>query len=83
MSNTNNNSEVFCSFCGKPQGAVGKLIAGNGVYICDNCVELCMSILSEGDFSDPSPITETIDASKLLKPHEIKDILDEYVIGQD
>ena len=83
MSNTNNNSEVFCSFCGKPQGAVGKLIAGNGVYICDNCVELCMSILSEGDFSDPSPITETIDASKLLKPHEIKEILDEYVIGQD
>lgn len=83
MSNTNNNSEVFCSFCGKPQGAVGKLIAGNGVYICDNCVELCMSILSEGDFSDPSPITETIDASKLLKPHEIKEILDGYVIGQD
>ncbi|MDD6251440.1 MAG: ATP-dependent Clp protease ATP-binding subunit ClpX [Ruminococcus sp.] len=83
MSNTNNNSEVFCSFCGKPQGAVGKLIAGNGVYICDNCVELCMSILSEGDFADPSPITETIDASKLLKPHEIKEILDEYVIGQD
>ena len=83
MSNTNNNSEVFCSFCGKPQGAVGKLIAGNGVYICDNCLDLCMSILSEGDFSDPSPITETIDASKLLKPHEIKEILDEYVIGQD
>lgn len=83
MSNTNNNSEVFCSFCGKPQGAVGKLIAGNGVYICDNCVELCMSILNEGELSEPVPITETIDASKLLKPHEIKEILDEYVIGQD
>lgn len=83
MSNTNNNSEVFCSFCGKPQGAVGKLIAGNGVYICDNCVELCMSILNEGELAEPVPITETIDASKLLKPHEIKEILDEYVIGQD
>ena len=83
MSNTNNNSEVFCSFCGKPQGAVGKLIAGNGVYICDNCVELCMSILNEGELPEPVPITETIDASKLLKPHEIKEILDEYVIGQD
>ncbi len=83
MSNTNNNSEVFCSFCGKPQGAVGKLIAGNGVYICDACVELCMSILNDGELLEPTPITETIDASKLLKPHEIKEILDEYVIGQD
>ncbi len=81
--NKDKNNDVCCSFCGKPQGAVGKLIAGNGVYICDNCVELCMSILDENDFEIPAPITESIDASKLLKPHEIKEILDEYVIGQE
>ncbi|MDO5123460.1 MAG: ATP-dependent Clp protease ATP-binding subunit ClpX [Eubacteriales bacterium] len=83
MSNTKENGEVYCSFCGKPQGAVGKLIAGNGVYICDGCVELCMSILNDGELLEPAPINEPIDASKLLKPHEIKAILDEYVIGQD
>ena len=81
--NKDKNNDVCCSFCGKPQGAVGKLIAGNGVYICDNCIELCMSIIDESDFDVPAPITETIDASKLLKPHEIKEILDEYVIGQE
>ncbi len=83
MSNTKENGDICCSFCGKPQGAVGKLIAGNGVYICDGCVELCMSILDEGDLLAPTPVTEAIDATKLLKPHEIKEILDEYVIGQD
>ena len=82
MSNNKDNNEVLCSFCGKPQGMVQKLIAGNGVYICDACVELCMSILEEGDFVKPAN-AETIDASMLLKPHEIKAILDEYVIGQD
>lgn len=83
MPNTKDNGDICCSFCGKPQGAVGKLIAGNGVYICDGCVELCMSILDEGDLLTPAPVTEAIDATKLLKPHEIKEILDEYVIGQD
>ncbi len=82
MPNTKDNNEVCCSFCGKPQGMVGKLIAGNGVYICDACVELCMSILDEGEPIKPV-MEETIDASLLLKPHEIKAILDEYVIGQD
>lgn len=83
MSNTNDNEKICCSFCGKPQGMVNKLISGNGVYICDACVELCMSIIEEGEpFAKPS-MDETIDASMLLKPHEIKAILDEYVIGQD
>ena len=82
MPNNKDNNDVCCSFCGKTQGMVGKLIAGNGVYICDNCVELCMSILEEGDLIKPVA-TEAIDASQLLKPHEIKAILDEYVIGQD
>lgn len=82
MPNNKDNGDVCCSFCGKTQGMVGKLIAGNGVYICDQCVELCMSILDESDPIRPTAI-DSIDASQLLKPHEIKAILDEYVIGQD
>ncbi len=83
MSNTKDNEKICCSFCGKSQGMVNKLISGNGVYICDACVELCMSIIEEGEpFANPSE-EEAIDASMLLKPHEIKAILDEYVIGQD
>ena len=85
MSNTKDNEKICCSFCGKPQGMVAKLISGNGVYICDACVELCMSIIEEAEpFSKPEPAhDDTIDTSLLLKPHEIKTILDEYVIGQD
>lgn len=83
MPNSKDNGEVFCSFCGKPQGAVGKLIAGNGVYICDQCVELCMSIIEENSFDAGPGHSSSVDVNELLKPHEIKAILDEYVIGQD
>ena len=82
MPNNKDNNEVYCSFCGKPQGMVGKLIAGNGVYICDECVMLCKSILDEG-LLEPTIADNDIDVSTLLKPQEIKAILDEYVIGQD
>lgn len=82
MPNNKDNNEVYCSFCGKPQGMVGKLIAGNGVYICDNCIELCKSILDEG-VMEPEAVNMDIDVAALLKPQEIKAILDEYVIGQD
>ncbi len=82
MPNNKDNNEVYCSFCGKPQGMVGKLIAGNGVYICDECVMLCKSILDEG-LMEPVIADDDIDVSTLLKPQEIKAILDEYVIGQD
>ncbi|MBQ8795415.1 MAG: ATP-dependent Clp protease ATP-binding subunit ClpX [Clostridia bacterium] len=82
MPNNKDNNEVYCSFCGKPQGMVGKLIAGNGVYICDQCVELCKSILDEG-LMDTDVVESDIDVATLLKPQEIKAILDEYVIGQD
>ncbi len=82
MPNNKDNNEVYCSFCGKPQGMVGKLIAGNGVYICDQCIELCKSILDEG-LLEPQVINNEIDVATLLKPQEIKAILDEYVIGQD
>ena len=82
MPNNKDNNEVYCSFCGKPQGMVGKLIAGNGVYICDGCVELCKSIIDEG-LMEPEAVNMDVDVTKLLKPQQIKAILDEYVIGQD
>ena len=83
MSGKRPEDNVRCSFCGKPQEAVGRLIAGNGVYICDQCVDLCMSILEDNEFE---PINKEQHGSKmpvLLKPVEIKAILDDYVIGQD
>ena len=82
MPNNKDNNEVYCSFCGKPQGMVGKLIAGNGVYICDQCIELCKSILDEG-LMEPEAVSMDVDVATLLKPQEIKAIIDEYVIGQD
>lgn len=88
-----NNEDIYCSFCGKPQEMAGRLIAGNGVYICDQCVELCMNILresgeleheNENKLSKPGePQTPELSVDELLKPKEIKTILDEYVIGQD
>ena len=72
---------VRCSFCNKPQNEVGTLIAGPGVYICDECVDLCQSIINE------EPNARKRGSSKeqkpLPKPHELKEKLDEYVIGQD
>ena len=87
--NKNTSSQsVRCSFCGKPQGAVQRLIAGPGVYICDECVELCLQII-EG--INPEDVEKALDeAAKgknkeivIPKPMEIKEKLDEYVIGQE
>ena len=77
------DDEIKCSFCGKHQGQVRKLIAGpTGVYICDECVDICADILEE-EFEDSGDQDgEALDIN-LLKPREIKDFLDEYVIGQD
>ena len=73
--------KVRCSFCGKTQDQVERLISGPGVYICDTCVELCMDIV-EGIPTKQKAITPK-PAKKLPKPMEIKKALDEYVIGQD
>ncbi len=83
MSGKKPEDNIFCSFCGKPQNMVGRLIAGNGVYICDQCVDLCMSILEDSAFDDVDTHVDNKSKSALLKPLEIKAILDEYVIGQD
>jgi ATP-dependent Clp protease ATP-binding subunit ClpX len=67
-----------CSFCGKSQKQVKKLIAGPGVYICDECIELCNEIIAE-ELSE----TEEVTFTELPKPHEIYGFLDEYVVGQN
>ena len=77
-SKTDDKKQLRCSFCGKPQDQVKKLIAGPDVYICDACVGLCTDIIDEG--MEDEAIMET---GSLPKPKEIKKILDEYVIGQD
>ena len=92
MANKNNDKEIYCSFCGKPQDMVSRLIAGSGAYICDRCVELCMNIIEQSgeverdrdrEYSPSAPEMSEEDFAALLKPKEIKAILDEYVIGQD
>ena len=69
-----------CSFCGKSQEEVGKLIAGPNVYICDECIELCNEIMTDSSQEDQAPADF---ARQVLKPKEIKAYLDEYVIGQE
>ena len=76
------DDKIRCSFCGKTQDQVRKLIAGtDNVYICDDCIELCSEILEE-EFADQEKGPD-FSGINLLKPKEIKEFLDEYVIGQD
>ena len=81
MAGRNSDDQIRCSFCNKTQDQVRKLIAGpNGVYICDECVDICADIIEE-EYEDEAP-EEAMDIN-LLKPVEIKEFLDDYVIGQD
>ena len=83
MAVKNNDDKVRCSFCGKSQDQVKKLIAGpNGTYICDECIEICADIIEEENDEEPSGIQNDLSLN-LRKPEEIKEFLDEYVIGQD
>ena len=75
---TDSNEQLLCSFCGKSQRQVKKLIAGPGVYICDECIDLCNEIIDEELTAPP-----TFDLENLPKPREIYGVLDEYVVGQD
>ena len=84
MAKNEERRSIRCSFCGKPQSLVNRLIAGNGSYICDECVRMCMTIVEDGA---PSP-AEGFDGlplvfEKLPKPMQIKANLDQYVIGQE
>lgn len=77
--NEDQNEEIRCSFCGKTRDEVNKLIAGQGVYICDECVKICDEILAESAIS----VQKDYSQENVLKPADIKAVLDEYVIGQD
>lgn len=76
MAKNDERGTVKCSFCGKSQDEVNRVIAGPGVYICNECIELCQEIIDE-DFS-----TAEIDLTDIPKPQEISDTLDQYVVGQ-
>src|ERR1700744_3047069 len=75
---TDSNEQLLCSFCGKSQRQGKKLIAGPGVYICDECIDLCNEIIDEELTAPPS-----FDIENLPKPREIYDVLNEYVVGQE
>lgn len=79
----NNNGEVLCcSFCGKSQNEVKKLVAGRGVYICDECIEVCINIVAD-EMNEMAKEEGGNTAEKLPTPSKIKEFLDQYVIGQD
>lgn len=84
MAGKDQDSEIRCSFCNKRQDEVKRMIAGpNGVFICDECIRICGEIVDE-EFSDYEDLDDDVDLDiNLLKPVEIKEFLDEYVIGQD
>ena len=72
---------VKCSFCGKSQDSVKKIVAGPGVYICDECIELCNSMIEHDEYDEEEYTLSGLE--KIPSPKEIKNILDDYVIGQD
>jgi hypothetical protein len=79
MANFRRPEELLCcSFCGKSQNDVRKLIAGPGVYVCNECIDICNEIINDDEQTETSSARATIP-----KPQEIKGFLDEYVIGQD
>ena len=85
MARNEDRRSIRCSFCGKPQSLVERMIAGNNCYICDECVRMCASIVGEGE--DASTVMGydglPLEFAKLPKPMQIKERLDDYVIGQD
>ena len=83
MPSKDQNRTIRCSFCGKTQEQVQRIIAGPGVYICNECINICNNIIDE-DLYEDEEITYTVnDTEKLPTPAQIKSVLDEYVIGQD
>lgn len=79
MARNDEKKEVCCSFCGKKESEVARLISGNNVYICNECIQICNGILNDGFDEEPYDVEEM----DLPKPKEIKEVLDQYVIGQD
>ena len=79
---SNEEEMLHCSFCGKSQAEVKKLVAGRGVYICDECIEVCINIVSD-EMAKEAKAEAGITPEKLPTPSKIKEFLDQYVIGQD
>lgn len=82
MAGKKDEGKLKCSFCGKTQNQVHKLIAGPGVYICDQCIELCSEIIEE-EYNEGDVRYDSDSDINLLRPKEIKEFLDDYVIGQE
>ena len=80
---TKKNQSVRCSFCGKPQESVHRIVAGPGVYICDECIKVCNNILETDEYEEDEETYTLNEEEKLPTPEEIRGILDEYVIGQE
>ena len=76
MPKSDDNGTIKCSFCGKSQDEVSRIIAGPGVYICSDCIELCKDIIDDDYPEEPEELKE------LPKPKDIVDVLDQYVVGQ-
>ena len=79
----NNNKNIKCSFCGKTQENVKRIVAGPGVYICDECIKVCSNILEDEYYDDEIEYSSNEQNKNIPSPAEIKHILDEYVIGQE
>ena len=82
MANKNNNQNVRCSFCGKAQEMVKRIVAGPNAYICDECINICNNIIEDEHYEDNLGY-EDVKSEDIPTPAEIKKILDEYVIGQE
>ena len=84
MARTDDRKSIRCSFCGKTQNVANRLIAGNGAYICDECIRLCMSIIAD-DVDEVEQVEQTpeLEFESLTKPADIKANLDEYIVGQE
>ena len=83
MAKTDTPKGVKCSFCGKTQDSVKKIVAGPGVYICNECIGLCNEIIESEYYLDDEDTYTLAGLEKIPSPKEIKQILDQYVIGQD
>jgi len=83
MAKTDTPKGVKCSFCGKTQDSVKKIVAGPGVYICNECIGLCNEIIESEYYTDDEDTYTLAGLEKIPSPKEIKEILDQYVIGQD
>lgn len=83
MQKNENNKNIRCSFCGKTQDSVKKIVAGPGVYICNECIQVCSNIIENEYYEDEEDLYTTVEEDVVPTPEEIKTILDEYVIGQE